>query len=301
MIRNEPLQPGPVGWAQQHVPPQFDPARPGPLDWTTRHLPASIRVWGAFTKVGPPRLTEEVAFRAVRILTDDHVRRSPTSKRWRLHDKPETHAMVAWLRCLPHVVKWWSSAKGWRAPREFNGWRNAEPGPHLEPSEIAQMRLPDDVSMDPDVVLLQAWCQGMTHQVLTRVLLPQERAKEFWPDPAASLREGIRKLGESPYVQLAMAAPFMPPLGIDLGPGLVDSATRMGVLLKHPYLASLGELEIILRRPQFTAAYAQAETRRKRGKFVNPDGGWYACCDANALGSWFRRGATWTAVARGVE
>lgn len=291
-MRNEPLLPGPAGWVSQDQPPLFDPERAAPLDWTVRHIPATLRVLGALSAVGPPRLDEERGYAAVRTLTDDHVRRNPTSKRVMAHAPPEAQHLVSWLRCVPFAVRWWKSPYGWRAPREFPGWRDTENGrPHLEPHEIGQMRLPEDLVLDADVVMLQAWCQGFVPRWVIQADIPKDHV---WFDYTKCFHDGLRKLHFSPFVQLAIAAPFMPPVGLDLGPGIIETAVRWAQLAKNPYLASLGELEIILRSPIFIEAYTKAQRRRKEGRFVNPNGGWYACGSAASLGTWYRRGARWT-------
>lgn len=299
---NEPLAPGIPGWTTQNRPPLMAPERSGPFDWTVRHIPAAIRVLGTFSAIGLPRMAEDESYLAVRALTADQIRRR-VDRPPRLDEQEfpaATLAMLRWLTMVEPAARWWKSTSGWRSPREFRGWRTIERQhnfPHVEPYEIAQMRLPEDVSMDADVVLLQAWCQGISHiNQKAKLQFTHEAFQNFTERTAA----GLVKLHRSPWFMLALAAPHMAPMGVLFGDyGLLRSAERMETLLHHPYLATDGELECVFRAGTFAAGYQKAAKVRERGEYTNPDGGWYALHTKHALGVYFRRGAEWTAKTRG--
>ena len=270
------------------------------MDWTVRHIPAALRIFGAMSDVGAPRLTEDASFGAIRTMMAPDFKLNPTKRQVLTFPDPAVQMISAWLKCNPAVLRWWRSSSAWRAPREFSGWRAIEDEagfPHLEPHEVAQMRLPEDIAMDADVVLFQAWCQGFTSIFMDK-MLPGNPTWGFWQ---TCIREGLRKMLSSPYIRLVVAVPFIPPIGVAIAPhGLVESSIRMRTLLKHPYLASLDELDEVLRSSAFAEAFDKAHRVRKRGQFSNPAGGWYACGALNPLGVSFRRGATWTAKKRGA-
>ena len=285
-------------WLPQDEPPQFEAERPAALDWTLRHLPAVIRVFSLGQLVPPPRMSEAEAYEAVRELTDQRIRQKIGRSRFRQPwMKDHTFQLATWLRLSPLALKWWKSHWGWRAPKEFVGWRLEEDGrAHIEPFEVATLRLPEDVVMDADVILLQAWAQGFTGRFMPHLTVAT------WAPWESSIRAGLRKLHASPWVQFAIAAQNMAPVGIDInGTGVMASAVRMEALLRHPFTATLGELEFILATEFFRAGYERARRQRRAGRVVLPDGGWYACGRASALGQWFHRGAMWTASGSWVE
>lgn len=299
------LLPGEVGWIGQNHPPLFDPERRGPLDWTARHVPAVLRVLGADTTVGVPHLSEHDAYAAVRALTHPDVKARVHRIRVPPDGRDSTWTLATWLRCVEPADRWWRSRFSWRAPKEFPGWRLVEEGlPHLEPYEIANLRLPEDVVMDADVVLLQAWCQGLGgggsggNNHLQKLV---ERMT-VWAPANGCLRDGLRKLHASPWVRFAIAAPHMTPNGILLGEhGMMASAVRVEALLRHPYSATTGELRAILGSASYRTGYANAALARKKGQYTNPPGGWYALGERAALGQWFRRGNEWTAKTRSAR
>lgn len=297
---NDPLIDGISGWTTQNRPPLMQPERPGPFDWTVRHLPAAIRVLGTFSGIGLPRMGESESYHAVRALTDERARRRVDRLRFAPDDREATWAMVRWLSMVEPAARWWKSTSAWRSPREFRGWRTLERQhnfPHVEPYELAQMRLPEDVSMDADVVLLQAWCQGVMHgNQKSKLQVTHEAFSPFTERTAA----GLVKLHRSPWFMFTLAAPHMAPMGVLFGDyGILRSAERMETLLSHPYLATDGELEAVFRAPTWSTGYDRARTKRERGEYTNPDGGWYALNHRHALGLHFRRGAEWTAKQRG--
>ena len=294
-----PLLPGLVGWVQQSEPPSFVPERDAKLDWTSRHQPAALRLFGSLSRLGMPRMSEAQAFAAVRALTGPGARGRIDRLRAPPDGKEETWSLITWLRTNDPACYWWRSQWGWRAPREFRGWRifeNDRHLPHLEPVEFAQFRLPEDIVLDIDVVLLQAWCQGVTGRFLDKLAETHEPVRG-WRE---GLFEGLRKLHASPWFRLTMAVPFLPPVGITLGSaGVLGSVERMQQILHHPYTASLGELDAICKTATFEMAYRKAVVSRRKGEVTAADGGWYVEGHKHPLGVWFRRGAEFTAAARG--
>lgn len=176
----------------------------------------------------------------------------------------------------------------WRSPREWAGYLAAlsEVGlPRVFPFEVANFRLPDDISCDADVVLFQAWCQGWKKSNFSK-------ANPLVDDYAASIRSGLKKFARSPWVRFALAAPHMQPIGV-LFPGAsyVDSSTRLSFLLENPFHATDAELELIFASAVYKAAYRQARDVRRLHDYLNPDGGWYVGGRlSRALGPHFKRG-----------
>lgn len=265
------------------------PDREGPFAVHNRHYPAAIRALSVV--VIPPQLPDWILFGAVRHLTLPEAKRAPT----KIKPKNESEeALQRWICSSPVIRSWWANAASWRAPREWKGWRALEKDlgvPHLEPFEFAEMRLPEDIAMDADVVLLQAWCQGLIGKWQAEVVARWSG----WADPHGCMVAGLRKVHSSPWVKLSLAAPHMQPVGV-LFPnvGYIDACRRMAYLLEFPYRSTIPELHHILRSPGFLASYERARITRRRGTYLNPGGGWYACGMRSPLGGHFRRSGVWT-------
>lgn len=294
MSTRQPALPGDNAWARSSEVPVFTPERRGPLAHHYRRFPAAIRLLGAHEIWACPLLNEHDVFFATRFLVSSGrrtvVHKVGSDDTWPTSAVDLRHFL---RRVGKPLVAWWISPYGWRSPREFMGYHMLENeigAPHIEPYEVAHLRLPDDVSMDLDVVLYQAWCQGV---VVRQIRGPN---KELYQDGHHdAIRRGMVKLHRSPWFMFALAAPAMSPNGILLGDaGLFDSALRMEWLLKHPYEATDAELAAILNSPGFASGYDRARKRRSRGYAINPDGWWYANGSLrDALGIQLRRGGRW--------
>jgi hypothetical protein len=273
------------GWAV----PEWEPDRDGGYRADIRRYPSALRLLGRLEQDRAPQVRETDLFYYLRHAILPRHRRTmgedlepsiqPEFRRWAASVKP--------------IVSWWKHADSWRSPRETTWYRELEGNkslPHLEPAEFAQFRLPDDISLDADVVAFQAWCQG--------VCFERMRAFELYGVHAQKhVQDGLLKVHASPWIRFALAAPLMQPIGVSLpGLGFLDSGVRMQELLKRPYRATDAELAVILRSPGYLVAYDDARRSRKRGGVVNPKGEWYACNQRSPLGVGFRHGGArvWT-------
>jgi hypothetical protein len=280
-----PLVEGATGWSPDGPCP-FEAELRGPWREDRRHLPAAFRVFG---REAVPNLTEHEAFVGIRRLTTGKMRRQVHLLRPTKNYRPEARKLLMWLFLHDDATAWWQSWWGWRSPREFNGWRAEEQrvqAPHLEPHEIAQLRLPEDVIMDRDVVVLHAWCQGVVARFLTQI--PEI---DVGAPVIPVLKSGLRKLHASPWIQMMLAAPHMAPLGVMFpSRGFSTSSLRMDAILRDPYSATDGELEVVLANYTFKVAYAKSAAARRLGSYMSPAGPWYADGNPHALGVNFHRG-----------
>lgn len=306
---DQPRLPGAVGWTTPDVPAGFDPEHGWSTSEARRHLPAVVR----FLSVrGFPNLNEEDCFAAVRAM--NHGTRLARVKTFLEGRRPAPNArgwyqgeqkMLYWLRLHPVAHAWWSSRWAWRSPKEFTGWRSGErsvDAPHVEPYELARLRLPDDIVMDFDVVMLQAWCQGLTTRFIER-RLAEEPLRLQRPVPS-HLLTGLRKLHASPWFQFLLAAPHMQPVGVAFpGSSFTENLVRTEWLITHPYEATDAELAVILGSFQFRVSYGQALQTRRDGQYMLPDGPWYSDGNSACLGKGFRRGGTqpWRGGPHGEE
>lgn len=289
MSSRTPLVAGNSGWGSGTRPPDFTPARMPALHFAHRRVPAAIRVANpdALPRLAPQ--TEEEAFASARFWLDPERRRSIQ----RLKPPNEAkHAQILqdWV-LLPvnrPLVAWWKSPQAWRSPREFPGYRRRMESlglPHVEPFEVANFRLPDDISCDADVVLFQAWCQGMMAAAF-------HKDNPLLPRHATAIRDGLGKFASSPWVRFSLAAPHMEPVGVIFpGSSYFDSCLRLEYLLSSPFSATDSELEHILQSGVYKIAEGKAKVLRKAGTYLNPNGNWYVGGSiSRALGGAFRRG-----------
>lgn len=294
MASRQPLVTGSIGWGSTLQPPDFLPERSPALNFGYRRFPAALRVLGFPVLESMPCLSESEIYAAVRWWMRLDVKNTLA----RRGDVPESaEKLRVWLGYRENgaIRTWWKRHYAWRSPREFRGWTNieAENGiPHIEPYEVANFRLPDDISCDADVVCFKAWCEG----VHFRFMVKENPLKEGYPD---AIRTGLIKFCRSPWVCFAMAAPYMQPTGVLFpGTGYIDSCLRLEWLLKHPYEASQGELRYILASEMFKAGRKHrrvASRRHDQEMRLIPSGGWYVGGSIReALGPDFRRGAEWT-------
>lgn len=296
--RRTAILPGNLGIKPQNMAPDFDPERQPSLDYHFRHVPAVFRVANEEVVTKIPLFSEELVYAATRFWLDPDRRRL-------LRHRPgpnvpfHSKTMQEWvlLRENRDLLSWWSKPYAWRAPREFHGYNaivTRSGVPRIEPFEVAHMRLPDDVACDADVVLFQAWCQGWGSrdwqrgkpkaEVEPRNMLHEGHGK--------AIRSGLAKMLRSPWVQFALAAPYMTGIGVQFkGSSIFESHLRMEWLVKHPYTSTDAELRVIFESPSYMTAIRRAWHARMRGEVINPDGGWYAGGAIRlSLGTHFRRG-----------
>jgi hypothetical protein len=300
MASRLPLESGLNAWGIAGAPPPFNAERPAPIDPTTRRWPAAIRLLGRRATDAIGRPAESGMWDAVRYLIHP-TRRTIVNRLGRDPERDDlTQTVLEWItrRENSKLTSWWKSTWGWRSPREFPNYRKLENHigvPHIEPYEIAFLRIPDDVSGDLDVLLYVAWCQG----VLGRHI---EHDEEIAKDHYRSIRKGLMKLHRSPWFAFALAAPHMQPVGVLFkGAGYFDSCERMEFLLRQPYQATDNELARILPSSMFAAGYESAKQARKGGEYMQPPGTWYVNGSrTGSLGVNFRRGGAWTAAHRGT-
>lgn len=296
MSYSVPALGGPSGLSPRGAPLPFRVESGDPLDHRFRHLPASIRILAEGLVPELAERDEEEIYGVVRKLLEPGAR---TISRAHWEETWSFLWFMHWYRepAQNRLYRWWGSTKGWRAPQEFKGWHAIEDEwalPHVEPYEVANFRLPDDISCDEDVVLFQAWCQGVRDRDLGD-RDPRHAAC------AESVRRGLVKFCRSPWVHFAIAAPSMFPIGVLFPPiGYLASCSRMDFLLKNPFSATTGELEAILGSQTFLVAREKMRKKRVRGDYIAPDGEWYVGGGIpKALGRHFRRGTEWTATKRG--
>ncbi len=284
-----PLIGGHKGFSGYNVLPDFEPERAPGLHHAYRRIPSALRLLKPELLPSLLVMSEEESHAAVRFWLDPVRRRT-------IHRHPGSTAptyaqdLQQWvtMKGNRHLLSWWKRPYAWRSPREFVGYGVLTRSlglPHTEPFEIAHFRLPDDISCDSDVVVFQAWCQG-----LMLPAFPED--SPFREAHSATIRRGLSKFARSPWVRFSLAAPFMSGAGIILPPAsLYDSAMRMEYLIRNPLHATSGELEHILASSVFDIAYRKARLARRHGKLTNPDGGWYVGGSmSRALGPHFRRG-----------
>lgn len=257
-------------------------------------LPAAIRL---FSTTGfTPAMDEKECFAGVRNLTVPSKRKNIVHFRPTRKNRPNTRKMLMWLYLHEDATAWWKSRWGWRSPRELPGWHQVEHelgAPHIEPHELARLRLPEDVILDADVVLLQAWCQGVTARFLPK-LADYDLAGQT---PAQAVLVGLRKLHSSPWFRFFLSSHHMQPVGVSFPRCSFSTSTlRMDAILRDPYSATDGELEVVLGTYTFKLAYAKAATMRNHGHYMSPPGPWYSVGNPDCLGPHFRRGGIhdWT-------
>lgn len=288
-----PLIPGNQAWSPYSEAPKLVPDRPG-LHFAFRRWPAAISVLCFSNLEYAPLMDEEHIWASTRYFIDPERRRRVTTFKIP-DDQPENHRQLQeWVkdRGNARLRYWWSSPEGWKSPHErirsFRSTLERLHFPHLEPFELANFRLPDDISTDLDVIILIARCQGVQRKHLTR---DSELETAFIEATA----RGIEKFCKSRWVQLAIAAPFLRANGsigvLFPGSSYIDSIERMRHLSRHPFQATEGELDIICANAVFRATFEQARRARAQGAYVNPPGYWYVGGTlGGALGQNFRRG-----------
>lgn len=285
---SKPAVDGVNAWGDARDAPHFMPARAGALNFAYRRWPSAVRVLGHESIEGLPTWSEQEIYSIIRYWMEPARRKTLR----RSESDPENASIFRdWLGETENkwIRSWWKHNSGWRSPREFPGYRKIEKQsmiPHVEPYEVANLRLPDDISTDADVVLFRAWCEG----VMNRFIPPENPLKAGYRD---AIRSGLVKFCSSPWVALALAAPAMAPTGV-LFPevGYFASSERMVKLVRRPYEATNGELEHILRSQMFLQArVGSAKIRARRALHLAPAGEWYVGgAIRNALGPNFTRG-----------
>ena len=250
------------------------PLLPGEVGWTSRftrgvvkkgwqlsfsHYPSLIRIFAEHDPENFPVLPESDMMAAM-----DDLWASPRRRALKVQDpedfKGGPKAVLEYLHANPRVRDTWVRHSG-KARAQFNKSREMMEafldGGRLTPWEIANMRIPDSLSCDSQVVHMQASCQGMTTVI----------AKTFSNDPgikssnypeicrAEYLLGGLEKLISDPWFRFALAAPEMEVFGVDYGAGFTPSFRRTTYLKSNPYQATTGELEAIRRSPAFKSAW----------------------------------------------
>lgn len=291
------------GWQDLNRTPSLEPDVSVPSSPVHRRLPAAIRMlaWEQL-RLLPSVQTAEI-WMCTRFLMQDERRRHLRDVLSCVDADESVKTFVEWIYGIDNLrlLRWWKSRDGWRSPVEFDGWRSIElkaGSPHVEPFELAIGQLPDDISMDRDVVALHAWCQGVKAEYIAG-----SESESVKSAHANSIRDGLKKLISSPWYIFAMCAPFMPVQGVLFrGCGYIDTVRRMEHLVVHPYEATLEELEAIFVSPAFAAARDRAKTKRKYGDYLPPRGQWYVGGAAGTLPS-MRRGGVWMAerISRGHD
>lgn len=269
-------------WSDQDAEPDYDPDRSAGFDWRFRRWPAAIRLLGLKSQQTLPVMDEKEAWGAVRLLIARKHRKNLASSL-----DPNNHEKFRhWLHLCVPLRRWWASNDGWRSPREPQWYWDLErsiDAPHMEPSEIAAFRLPDDISMDADVVAFASWCQGVSPQRMSDV--------HGFENASAAIMAGARKLHQSPWICLALVAPILNPIGVKLpGLGMIDSGMRCQQIMRQPYKATEEEAGAILASQQYLAVRDQVKRARARGGVKNPDGFWFALNKSTVLGPGFRVG-----------
>jgi len=256
------------------------------LNFVYRRWPAAIRVLADDGLPTVPPFQEEVIYRVVRHFLLFRVRKTLKASS---SSAMEERIFETWLRseAARKVKLWWNSKDGWRSPVRFAGWSAMEIRddlPRLDPYEVAHMRLPDDISTDPDVVLFQAWCQGVTREYFTE-------SSGLKNNLQRAIKAGLRKFCASPWVTFALLAPWMRPVGVVFPSiGYLDTCIRLEHLLKYPYQASTGELRHIFESETFLTAKDRAWRNRKNSRTMNISGSWFVGgSPSQALGVNFKR------------
>lgn len=297
MSMQTPLLPGPRGWQPGHRLPDFEPEGSPGLNPMYRRVPAALRILNPKTLPYLGMSSEDETYEAVRFWMEPRrkqvihlpiIEENVPKPAVRLHkwlNMPQNRA----------VRSWWKWRYSWRSPREFRGYNRTIQDARLlwvDPWEVAHFRLPDDISCDPEVVLFQAWCQGVQ-----REQLPPGHFMSIGFQ--ASIRNGLIKFSRSPWVRFAQAAPFMQPVGISFPPhSYFDSSLRLEYLLRNPFHATQPEMEYITASPMFVSALREAREERrvvrgqhKKREYALPNGNWYAGGSiGQSLGGYFRRG-----------
>lgn len=298
MSSSRPLIGTVTGWGRIDKYPSIEAENPvsdGPI---YRRWPSALRV------LARPQLHElhtkesHIVWELCRFLMPDQRRKALRATQESDGIDDDVKFFIDWLYREPNVPlrKWWTGRNAWRSPKEFTGWRSVETecgSPHVEPYEAAISLLPDDISMDKDVLTWHAWCQGVVIESY-----PMQRDMVTRHAHHTSLREGLRKYITSPWVMFSHAAPFMVPTGVLFSGALyTDACRRLERLLEHPFEASVEELESIFRSPQYPVAYAEAARRRRYGDFLLPRSSTYV---GGAVGylAHQRRSGIWLAERR---
>lgn len=288
-----PLLPGAVGWCPD-LPCPFDPERAGNFREERRTLPAAIRL---FSTTGfTPKMAEKECFASIRNLSVPSIRRGIRNARPTKKNRPNTRKMLMWIYIHPEATDWWRSQWAWRSPREIPGWRRVEydlEAPHIEPYELARLRLPEDVILDADVILLQAWCQGVTSRWIAKL----EDYDLGGQTITKALLVGLRKLHSSPWFKFLLASHHLQPVGVTFPRCNFSTSTlRMDAILRDPYSATDAELEVVLGSYTYKLGYAKAASFRSHGQYMSPPGPWYSVGSPDCLGKYFRRGGAHGAV-----
>lgn len=298
MHHASPLLAGSHGFKAQNLEPDLISERLPELWYGTRRIPSVLRVANPETVQFLGKLNESTAYAAVRYWIEP-------SRISKIHQKPPDgapeHAVLlqSWAVYPGNgaILAWWRGKRdtghgrtAWRSPREFVGYGSRMKEmrlPKVEPFEVANFRLPDDISCDADVVLFQAWCQGFQHHHFAKDNPLKERY-------ATAIRSGLEKFCRSPWVRFAIAAPFMEAVGVMFpGHSYFDTSMRMEYLLQNPFHATDEELKHIMMSSTFTNGFNQARAARRGGRYLSPSGGWYAGGSLRqALGTDFKRGGT---------
>lgn len=177
-----------------------------------------------------------------------------------------------WLReARGPARKFWRSQSAFIRVMPFDGWWDAVPPDRVvpHPVEICEFRPPRTLALNRNFIALQAWTQGM-HVSTIREFMPDEKK------PIAEMVfDGLLDFVNDPYVRFIYAHRHINPFVLGFNASPMRVIDRMKWLMYDPLSPTSGELEVILRAPQFLAAEALVVERRRSWKkweryFRNP-------------------------------
>lgn len=192
------------------------------------------------------------------------------------HNLPMHREFLEFMQANPQTMGHWTRHNG----RARAGFRGTQPlqkellnGGRIYPFELAHMRIPETLAYDDDVVWMMALCQGAIPNFANRFLPddhPEKKADYPSVVHASTAARGLEKYLTDPHVRFAIASPYMTQFGIDLGQSFTKNLSRVEFLLRNPYSASTGELEVVLNTPQFLTGWAQATDAMSMSKGSRP-------------------------------
>lgn len=274
---DRPLLTGEAGWAR------FNSKPPDGTQWARKHqdMPSILRVY-ARSDEDFPRIPETKVVRAFESLFRDAWVRNDMDLSAAPDGREETQVLLDYLLGGAQLGSFWRRTD-MRTPSHMHGSTALMlkvAGCYIAFWELAHMRLPLRLRFDTDVILFQAFTQGLGLEEYRNVVhLDEGLVAEFAPERRL---EGLRKLIEDPWFQFMLVVPFLSQYGVIFpGAGFTNSIHRMERILYHPYSATIPEMEFI----QGCAVYELAKTRmlkcRRRSANerpelpIQPDGHWY--------------------------
>lgn len=217
----------------------------------------------------------ESLFRDPEVRNDIHLESAPDGS-------TATQTLLDYLNSGSQLGSFWRRT-GMRTPSHMHGSTALmleTIGCYISFWEIAHMRIPLRLRFDTDVILFQAFTQGVRLEEYRNIVhLDSEMVAEFAP---ARRLEGLRKLLTDPWFEFMLVVPFLPQYGfIFPGQGFTNSVHRMERILYHPYSATVPEMEFIKSNPVYDLAKKRLRTCRYRSDVdrpslaIQPDGHWY--------------------------